>query len=225
MLTSVPAEDRRKALKDRHRQAIVAAAAALMHERQTTDFTVDELAQRADVSRRTVFNHFASVRDIVSEVCSDVLSAAVESLIAVPRSDTGRPGMLDEIAETFRTADLVAPMAYLTRLLGGGPMPPPAQTQAHPIALRAFTELNERLSAALLHRYPDADKLGVHLLVSAMTSGLGVLYHHWHCATGAVDTPESRRVWAELLDALLEKVRLGYAAGPGSRPTPDSLHP
>lgn len=214
--------DRRQALKDRHRQAIVAAAAALMHERQTTDFTVDELAQRADVSRRTVFNHFGSVRDIVSEVCSGVLSAAVESLTAVPQAGDNRPGMFEEIAEAFRTADLVAPMAYLTRLLGPGVLPASAQAQAHPIAVRAFTELNERLSASMHSRYPDTDRLGVDLLVGSVTSGMGVLYHHWHCATGAADTPESRQVWAELLDTLLEKVRSGHAAAPSS---PESLHP
>ena len=222
MLTTVPAEDRRRALKDRHRQAIVTAAAALMHERQTTDFTVDELAQRADVSRRTVFNHFGSVRDIVSEVCSDVLSSAVTSLTAVPASDAERPGMFEEIATAFRAADLVAPMAYLTLLLGPGTVPSSTQTQAHPIALRAFTELSERLSGAMLTRYPEADRLGVDLLVGALTSGLGVLYHHWYCATGAVDTPESRRVWAQLLDTLLQKVRCGHTVDPAS---PESLHP
>ncbi|MCC3272194.1 TetR/AcrR family transcriptional regulator [Arthrobacter zhangbolii] len=213
--------DRRQALKDRHRQAIVTAAAALMHERQTTDFTVDELAQRADVSRRTVFNHFGSVRDIVSEVCSGVLSTAVESLTAVPQAGDDRPGMFEEIAEAFRTADLVAPMAYLTRLLGPA-LPASPEAQAHPIALRAFTELNERFSASMLSRYPEADGLSVDLLIGSLTSGLGVLYHHWHCATGAVDTPESRQVWAELLDTLLEKVRSGHAADPSS---PRSLHP
>ena len=222
MLTTTP--DRRQTLKDRHRQAIVAAAAALMHERQTTDFTVDELAQRADVSRRTVFNHFASIRDIVSEVCSDVLSSAVESLTAVSPGNTDRPGMFNEIAEAFRAADLVAPMAYLTRLLGPGAVPASSQVQAqaHPIALRAFSELNERLSGAMLSRYPDADRLGVDLLVGSLTSGLGVLYHHWHCATGAVDTPESRRVWARLLDTLLETVRSGHAPDSSSH---HSLHP
>ena len=225
MLTTVPGEDRRKALKDRHRQAIVAAAAELMHERQTTDFTVDELAQRADVSRRTVFNHFASIRDIVSEVCSNVLSAAVESLIAVPAADAGRQEMFEEIADAFRATDLVPPMAYLTRLLDNGDMPGPIQTQAHPIALRAFTELSDRLSSAMLSRHPGTDPLSVHLLVAALTSGLGVLYHHWHCTTNAVDTPDSRRVWAELLDALLEKVRTGHAAGlachPSHHPSPE----
>ncbi|WAP52051.1 TetR/AcrR family transcriptional regulator [Arthrobacter sp. ATA002] len=219
MLTTTP--DRRQALKDRHRQAIVAAAEALMHERQTTDFTVDELAQRADVSRRTVFNHFGSVRDIVSEVCSGVLSTAVESLTSVPPAGDDRPGMFEEIAEAFRTADLVAPMAYLNRLLGPE-LPASTQAQAHPIAVRAFTELNERLSASMLSRYPETGRLGVDLLVGSLTSGMGVLYHHWHCATGAADTPESRRVWAELLDTLLEKVRSGHAADPSS---PKSLHP
>ena len=230
MLTTVPGNDRRKALKDRHRQAIIAAAAALMHERQTTDFTVDELAQRADVSRRTVFNHFGSVRDIVSEVCSNVLSSAIESLIVVPASGAGRRDMFDEIAEAFRAADLVPPMAYLTRLLCGatvpamtnGAGPVEVRAQADPVALRAFTELSDRLSSAMLTRHPEADPLSVHLLVASLTSGLGVLYHHWHCATGAVDTPESRRVWARLLDVLLEKVRSGYVPGPAC---PDFHHP
>ncbi|UWX96978.1 TetR/AcrR family transcriptional regulator [Arthrobacter zhaoxinii] len=216
LTTTLPVEDRRKALKSRHRQEIVAAAAALMDERQTTDFTVDELAQRADVSRRTVFNHFGSINDIVSEVCSDVLSSAVASLTAVPASDG--PAVLDEIAEAFRNADLVGPMAYLNRVLGDGG---PAAT-AHPMALRAFTELSERLSAVMLSRHPEADKLSVHLLVGALTSGLGVLYHHWHCATGAVDTPQSRRSWARMLDQLLDTVRTGHAAGPAGQACPSS---
>ena len=59
-----PATDRRAALKERSRQAIVQAAAELMDETGGTAFTVDELAERADVSRRTVFNHFASLEEI-----------------------------------------------------------------------------------------------------------------------------------------------------------------
>ncbi|MCC9144444.1 MULTISPECIES: TetR/AcrR family transcriptional regulator [unclassified Arthrobacter] len=221
MLSTLPVEDRRKALKSRHRQAIVAAAAALIDERQATDFSVDELARRADVSRRTVFNHFASIHDIVSEVCSDVLSSAVASLTAVPASDAVGMGMLDEIAEAFRKADLVAPMAYLNRVLGdGGPA-----VAAHPMALRAFTELSERLSAVMLRRHPEADKLSVDLLVGALTSGLGVLYHHWHCATGAVDTPASRVSWERMLNQLLETVRAGHAAGPAGQARPSSPNP
>ncbi|MGW6228038.1 helix-turn-helix domain-containing protein, partial [Cellulosimicrobium cellulans] len=67
-----PATDRRAALRARHRRAIVDAAASLMEENGGARFTVDELAARADVARRTIFNHFASLDDVVVEVCEDV---------------------------------------------------------------------------------------------------------------------------------------------------------
>ncbi|WP_234346412.1 TetR/AcrR family transcriptional regulator [Cellulomonas timonensis] len=220
---TLPDGDRRVALKTRHRQAIVDAAAALMDERHGTAFTVDELAQRAGVSRRTVFNHFASLDDVVAEVCGDVLSSVVDSLVAA-RPSTGSPqpatSMVDEIVEGFRSADLVGPMSYLTRVLGDCD-PKSAQGKGL-MALRAFTELNERIRAEQLRRRPDTDPLALDLLVGALTSGVGVLHHHWAAATGAVDSPESRRIWSELLEQLIETVRAGHGAGAPPTTTPES---
>jgi len=51
--------DRRAALKAKHRAAILQAARDLVDERGGRGFSVDELAARADVARRTVFNHFS----------------------------------------------------------------------------------------------------------------------------------------------------------------------
>lgn len=210
MLSNLPA-DRRAALKTRHRQAIVDAAAALMSERAGTDFTVDQLAARADVSRRTVFNHFPSVDDVVTEACGDVLSSVVESLAAVP-SGSSDASMMEEVAAAFRRADLVAPMAYLTRVLGGLEEEPSPRHAL--MTLRVFTEVSDRLLAAMLLRRPDADKLTVELLVGSLAGGVGVLYHHWAAETGAVDTPQSRRVWARLLERLIEAVRNGHGSEP-----------
>lgn len=204
-----PATDRRAALKNRHRQAIVDAAAALMDERSGTDFTVDELAQRADVSRRTVFNHFASVDDVVTEVCGDALNSVVESLAAVPAQGEGSAAsMEEEMVTVFRSADLVAPMAYLTRVLGG-PADAPSPRRAF-ITLRIFTEVSNRLLAAMLERRPEADKLAVHLLVGSLVAGISVLYQHWAAETGAVDTEDSRRAWSQLLERLIAAVRSGH---------------
>lgn len=204
-----PSPDRRTALKSRHRQAIVDAAAALMEERTGIDFTVDELAVRADVSRRTVFNHFSSVDDVVIEVCGDVLNAVVETLAEVPPEGGGtEASMMEEVAEAFRSTDLVAPMAYLTRMLGG-PNEESSPRQAL-MTLRVFTEVSNRLLAAMLRRRPDADKLAVHLLVGSVAGGVGVLYHHWAAETAAVDTPQSREVWTRHLERLIRAVRNGH---------------
>ena len=55
-----PPEDRREAVKYHNRRAIIDAAAALAAERGLGRFTVNDLADRAGVSRRTIFNYFAS---------------------------------------------------------------------------------------------------------------------------------------------------------------------
>ena len=193
------------------------AAAALMDERSGTDFTVEELAERADVSRRTVFNHFSSLDDVVVEVCSDALGSVIEGLADVPLGDGTNASMMDEMAAVLRAADLVAPLAYLTRVLGR-PAKQPSPRQAL-MTLRVFTEVSNLLLAAILLRRPDADKLALHLLVGSLAGGVGVLYHHWAAETGAVDTPESRQVWSRQLERLIEAVRYGHCAELPARDT------
>ena len=107
------APDRRAALRARHRRAIVAAAATLMEEKGGARFTVDELAARADVARRTIFNHFASLDDVVVEVCEDVLGSVVETLGAsAAEPGTDRPTPLDDVTAALRGTDLVGPVSY-----------------------------------------------------------------------------------------------------------------
>ena len=118
--------------------------------------------------------------------------------------------ILDEVAETLRDAELVEPMAYLTRVLGGVQDPPPPRSAV--MLLRAFTELSARLADLIAERHPEADELNVHLLVSSIASGLIVVHRHWYAATGAVVDEHSHRVWRELLDRLIDKVRHGHAA-------------
>lgn len=200
--------DRRAALKERSRQAIVQAATELMEE-TGTDFTVDELAERADVSRRTVFNHFASLDDVVAEVGANVLGGLIEKL-ADP-IEAGRPSsagtLLDELAEVVRSTDLVTPMAYLTRTLGG--TDPNGPWHAN-LLNQALTEVGTGLVAALRRRHPDADPLDLQLLVSSFTGGVLVLHSHWWQQTGAADDTASREVWAGLLDHLIDQLRTGF---------------
>jgi TetR/AcrR family transcriptional regulator of autoinduction and epiphytic fitness len=63
---------------------------------------VDELAERADVARRTVFDHFAPVDDVLLAVCAETLAVVVDDFLdSVSRmrgSDGGRASMFDELA-------------------------------------------------------------------------------------------------------------------------------
>lgn len=218
--TEVAPTDRRAALKERHRQAIVAAAAELMDTTGGVAFSVDDLAARADVSRRTVFNHFASLDDVVMQVCADILGALVDRFVAsasAARVAPARAGaatpehhagvMFDEVVHALRTTDLVTPMAYLTRTLG---VPPHASPARAALLLRSLDHVSERFSAAMLSRHPDADPLDVHLLVNSLVSGVVVLHRHWFVRTGGADDDASRLVWTELVERLVVTVRDGY---------------
>jgi len=210
--------DRRAALKARHRAAILAAATELLREGGGRPFSVDALAERADVSRRTVFNHFASLDDVVTTACSDVLGGVVDAFAAhtaaLPVVDDSPAAMLDEIAGALRATDLVGPMAFLTRSLSAYDPESPAMAS---LLVRVFTELSRRLSAALTRRHPDADQLDVQLLTSTLASGFVVIHRAWWAATDAADDARSRRVWADLLEHLITVTREGHARPRGVR--------
>ncbi|MBZ2198906.1 TetR/AcrR family transcriptional regulator [Ruania sp. N2-46] len=202
-----PGGDRRAALKARHRRAIIDAAAALIDETGVATFTVDELAARADVSRRTVFNHFASIDEIVTTVCSEVLGGLLDEFTArTPTTATG--DMFDEVVEVLRATDLVPPMAYLTRVIGmEDPVASPRQAV---MLLSTFTDISERLSEELTRRHPQTELLDIHLMVSALFGGLVVLHRYWFEATAAAVDDESRRIWSELLERLIAATRNGH---------------
>ena len=117
------AVDRRSALKARHRQAIVDAARRLIDARQGPRFSVDELAAEADVSRRTVFNHFDSLDDVILAACAEILDAVVASFREAASASVHDVGgvatVFEEIVDAVRSTDLPQLTAYLWSALGG----------------------------------------------------------------------------------------------------------
>lgn len=209
--TETAGTDRRAALKARSRRAILDAADALVAERGAAQFTVDELAERADVSRRTVFNHFGSLEDVVLSTCTERLGLVIAQVEAVasatPVGDGTRASMFDELAQTLRGADLPPAITYLTGALG--PLAEGDDPRANMLAQEAFSRVADHLSAELVRRYPRAELLDVRLLVSSLVHGVAVIALHWVTTTDPA-APDARAQWDALVDRLIQSVRAGY---------------
>ncbi|MCF4121842.1 TetR/AcrR family transcriptional regulator [Antribacter sp. KLBMP9083] len=204
-------QDRRAALKTANRHAIIVAAAQIVSERGLPGLTADELAARADVSRRTIFNHFGSLDEIVTAGFIEAMGVIVEEFTAVaeatPVGEGTAASMFDEIAQVIRATDIVTPLSRMLRLLS-----PEDPMDAHQDARvrESLRIISDRLAAEVLRRHHGADPLDVNVLVGSLTGGLGVVALHWHVRTGASDDPESRAVWDELVDRVLTTLRDGF---------------
>jgi TetR/AcrR family transcriptional regulator, regulator of autoinduction and epiphytic fitness len=211
MMIAAESPDRRAALKARHRRAILDAAKALIVEDGAGRFSVDQLAERADVSRRTVFNHFVSIDDVITTVCTEVLAVVIEHLrahvterSAVPDS---RTAMFETVAAALRATDVPDVIAFLWRALGGFDRNDPRPRQ---IVQASFSRTSTDLARELADRNTDLDPLEAELLVSSLMHGTEVIAEHWLAATGATTDQAARTLWNDLLERLITSVRTGY---------------
>src|SRR6187455_2160947 len=79
---------------------ITRAAQQLAGQHGLDGFTMEELAEAADVSRRTLFNYFASKTDAVLGPEPEVPEADVEAF----RSGGPHGNLIDDLAELARSA-------------------------------------------------------------------------------------------------------------------------
>ena len=86
-------------------QRITECAQALTVDRGLDGFTMDDLAEAAGVSRRTLFNYFRSKTDAILGVAPDVPDAAVEAF----RSGGPHGDLIDDLIELVRIAVAVMP--------------------------------------------------------------------------------------------------------------------
>lgn len=198
--------DRRAALKAKSRKAILDAADRLMRERRSTGFSVDELAAAADVSRRTVFNHFDSLDAVVTAAAGRML---VDIIDAMEAEAAGGPDesatVLGDFAAAGSADHLVPTVAYLFEVLGG--MEHASSERGAILMQRAIALFTARISAVIARRHPRVPELQAALLVSAFSGGLLGLVEPWAAATGGADTPASRRTWNDLLAQLIAVLR------------------
>ncbi|PWJ53011.1 transcriptional regulator, TetR family [Quadrisphaera granulorum] len=193
----------------------MAAARALVDERGPSGFTTDDLAARADVSRRTVFNHFSHLEDVVVAAVEAQLASAITAVQADLAASQARSGPLDDLEAILSTPELATTLSWLGRALSG----PGCEPAAERVREQAMRQFGAGTALRLRERYPDVAPLELELLTTVVANGMAVVATAWLDETeGALDDA-SRRRWSELLAVLFSAVRDGFGRRVGAAVT------
>ncbi|GAA4157128.1 hypothetical protein GCM10022286_08350 [Gryllotalpicola daejeonensis] len=208
--------DRRTAAKARHRTAILDAARELIAEQGGPGFSVDELAERADVSRRTIFNHFATVDDILITLCTELLAVVVDDLVARIGSDEASAIDSAFLFGTFETAmrspELARAINAIVTILGGPDTTPAAAARADALKQIAFNRIARDSVEKIARRSGGADPLDVEIMFGAVMAGVVVIADRWVAQTGASLGARSLAAWDRLVGDLFSRLGSGFRA-------------
>ncbi|MBD2763208.1 TetR/AcrR family transcriptional regulator [Kocuria sp. cx-116] len=198
-------KDKRGALKWHNRRAIVMAAGELTDRHGIQGFTVDDLAAKAGVSRRTIFNHFSSAEDAGYEYLSELVTRLIRAVLAeLPdaseRGEQTLGSVYQDLCTAMRSHSLVEALRPLLLQVTEVKESPTAALWG----FRVTSAATERLENVLCERLPDHDRLELQLVATSIINSMSVCMDAWLLRTGGELNDESRRIWDELMsDALL----------------------
>ncbi|MCU1545071.1 MAG: hypothetical protein JWP30_171 [Homoserinimonas sp.] len=217
-----PAADRQQRVKNDHRRAIAEAAVTLAQQFGPGNFSADQLAEQANVARRTIFNHFRSIDDATYAGLSQILETATASVARILASNGRRLPRADDLSSAFDDlsgallgADLVQPLSQIVRTIASREPDHPRTSQWVGTVLASIIPL---LETAAQSRAPRSHVRSRALLVRTLLAALSVAFDEWHEETHAVDDPPSRVVWRAALEASLSLLGSGFAASPAGNP-------
>ncbi|WP_426987099.1 TetR/AcrR family transcriptional regulator [Pseudarthrobacter sp. Y6] len=217
---------RRELNKAATRQAITDAALTLLRAQGPGNFTVEEIAESAGISRRTFFNYFSSTEAALASMTHGFLDNALQQFRQRPADE---PILESARAALMQLADpmTVAPLAELFTL-----------TQDNAVLsrseLEAWDHCTEEIISAARERFagtPGAvvDELYLRALAGSVISCGKAAMDVWFAQCGADLTPASLAVLRQLLIDAMGHLGSGFgspvpAAKTSATPTAATTH-
>ncbi len=219
------APSRRELNKVATRQAITDAALGLLRSRGPGNFTVEDIADAAGISRRTFFNYFSSTEAVVASVTHGFLDKALQQFRLRP---AGEPFLEAAQAALVELADpmTIAPLAELYSLGQSNP-------QLNRSELEAWDHCTAEIIDAARERFTpepgvEIDELYLRALAGSVIACGKAAMDVWFARCRGSLSPASL---SELRKLLIESMGLlgsGFAspasipaAGPTAAPSPD----
>ena len=199
---------RRELNKAATRQAITDAALALLRSNGPGNFTVEDIADAAGISRRTFFNYFGSTEAAIAAVTFGFLDKALQQFRLRP---AGEPFMESARAALVELADpmTVAPLAELYSLGQANP-------QLSRSELEAWDHCTAQIISAARERSRGAagvelDELYLRALAGSVISCGKAAMDVWFSRCGGSLTPESLSSLRQLLIDSMTLLGSGFA--------------
>jgi AcrR family transcriptional regulator len=217
---------RRELNKAATRQAISDSTLGLLRSAGPGNFTVEDIAESAGISRRTFFNYFSSTEAAIASVTHGFLDTALEQFRLRPADE---PILESARAALVELADpmTVAPMAELFSL-----------TQASPLLARseleAWDHCTEQIIAAARERAArnpavdmdgDMDELYLRALAGSVISCGKAAMEVWFSRCGTYLSAESLAILRQLLIDSMALLGSGFAASAPQHPDSPASQP
>lgn len=207
---------RRELNKAATRQAITDAAMDLLRTRGPGNFTVEDIADAAGISRRTFFNYFGSTEAALASVTFGFLDTALQQFRLRPADE---PILESARAALVELADpmTVAPVAELYSLGQTNP-------QLSRSELEAWDHCTEQIIDAARERFAltaAGDELYLRALAGSVISCGKAAMDVWFARCGGDLTPESLSILRQLLIDSMGLLGSGFASHSPATPSPD----
>ncbi|MFN0252554.1 MAG: TetR/AcrR family transcriptional regulator [Kofleriaceae bacterium] len=184
----------RAANRERTREALVTSALELFHEHGYPNVTIQDIAKRAGVGRRTVFRYFPTKEDIVLFDHADYV-AVFRRVLFEQRDQRHAPFDLLRAAAIAVAAEL---QENRTQLL-----PRLRLVQSVPALMARYVELDQRWHVAILEALgpPTRDtELRLRLFAGATMGALNAGLFVWVKRNGRVDLSATTKIVFRLLE-------------------------
>jgi AcrR family transcriptional regulator len=220
---------RRELNKAATRQAITGSTLALLRQHGPGNFTVEDIAEAAGISRRTFFNYFSTTEAAIASVTHGFLDSALEQFRRRPADE---PILESARAALVALADpmTVAPLAELFGLTQGNPLMARSE-------LEAWDHCTEQIVAAARERSTrgpgtgpgagtergaetgqgpatDQDELYVRALAGSVVSCGKAAMDVWFRRCGPDLSPTSLAILRQLLIDSMGLLGSGFAGPP-----------
>jgi AcrR family transcriptional regulator len=207
-LPESPGPSRRELNKAATRQAITEAALGQLRSKGPGNFTVEDIADSAGISRRTFFNYFNSTEAAIAAVTFSFLDTALQQFRLRP---AGEPFLESARAALVALADpmTAAPMAELYSLGKSNP-------QLSRSELEAWDHCTAEIIAAARERFSEGtgvelDELYLRALAGSVISCGKAAMDVWLARCGGSLTAESLSILRQLLIDSMGLLGSGFA--------------